>query len=343
MTRLVVTGAASPLGSRVAQLLVARPDVDEVVALDLRPCPVPGVAVSQLDLATSDLSSSFADADAVFHLASVFGPALEGPEIDDAVEVTMARRVLAAADKASMGQVVLLSSATVYGPWANNAVPLTEEAPIRPHPDLSFAVQKAEIERLGAEWASDHPGSALALLRPATVVGEGFSGWLARALHAASSLPTNEETPAQYLHLDDLASAIVLAWTERLKGAINVAPSGWLTPTQRKALDPVPKVRLPEQVAVTAANWRWRLGLAPTPPGVLAYARHPWVVANDRLMAAGWKPAHSNEEAYVVGHDARAIERISPQRRQELALGALGVALVGTAAGVAALVRRRRD
>lgn len=342
MSNVVITGAASPLGCRVASAFLAADDVDTVVAVDLRACPVPGVTSVQADLATSDLGEAFDGADVVVHLASVFGPAIEGPEIADAVDVVMARRVLAAADKASVDHVVLLSSATVYGPWANNAVPLTEDAPLRPHPELAFAVQKGEIERLGVEWARDHPGATVTRLRPATVVGDELGGWLARALHAASALPTNDETPAQYLHLDDLASAVVLAATEGLDGALNVAPSGWLTPTERKALDPVPKVRLPEQVAVKAANWRWRLGLAPTPPGVLAYARHPWVVANDRLRAAGWRPTHSNEEAYVMGHEARVIERISPQRRQELALGALGVTAAGAVAGVVALVRRRR-
>lgn len=341
MTRAVITGASGPLGRKVIELLAERTDV-EVVAVDLRPCPVPGVTVYEIDVATGDLSAAFEDASVVFHLASVFGPAIEGPEVADAVDVTMARRVLSAADKAAVDQVVLLSSATVYGPWANNPVPLTEDGAVRPHPDLAFAVQKAEIERLGAEWAADHPGALVTRLRPATVVAEGPSGWLARALHAASGLPTADETPAQYLHVDDLARAIVLAFTARLEGVFNVAPDRWLTPSERKALDPVPKVRLPEQLAVKAANWRWRLGVAPTPPGVLAYARHAWVVANDRIVAAGWRPEHSNEEAYVLGHEARAIERISPQRRQELALGAMAVAAAGLTAGVVALVRRRR-
>jgi hypothetical protein len=95
-------------------------------------------------------------------------------------------------------------------------------------------------------------------------------------------------------------------------------------------------------VAVAVANWRWRLRLAPTSPGILAYARHPWVVANDRLAALGWAPAHSNEEAYVAGHEARVIEAISPQRRQELALGVAGAVLAGAVAGGVALARARR-
>ncbi len=343
MARVVITGAASPLGRRVASLLAARDDIGSVVAVDLRAAAVPGTEVRQLDLATADLTPVFADADALIHLASVFGPAIEGPEVDDAIEVLIARRVLAAADKAAVGQVVVLSSATVYGPWANNAVPLTEDAPLRPHPELAFAVQKAEIERLAAEWAADHPGATVARLRPATTVQEGSGGWLAQALHAASALPASDDTPAQYLHVDDLAAAVVAVWAAGLEGPVNVAPDRWLTPTERRALDPVPKIRLPEGAAVAVANWRWRLRLAPTPPGVLAYARHPWVVANDRLTAIGWQAGFSNEEAYVAGHDARAIETISPQRRQELALVAAGLAVAGAVAGVVTLVRRRRS
>lgn len=341
MARIVVTGAAGRLGSRVVALLAALDDPPEVVGVDLVPCPA-GLTGHQLDLATADLGPVFAGADAVLHLASVFGPVLEGAQIDTAVEVTLARRVLDAADAAGLTQVVVMSTATVYGPWANNAVPLTEDAPLRPHPDLALAVQKAEIERLAAEWAADHPEAVVATLRPVTVVQDGASGWLAQALRATVTLPANEETPIQYVHIADVASAVVAAWSHRLAGPVNVAPHGWLTPTERQALDPVPKVRLPERVAVAVADWRWRLRLAPTAPGILAYARHPWVVANDKLVATGWAPVHSNEEAYVAGHEARVIETISPQRRQELALGAVAAGAVAVGAGAFALVRRRR-
>ncbi|MBX3284167.1 MAG: NAD-dependent epimerase/dehydratase family protein [Actinobacteria bacterium] len=341
MARVVVTGAASSLGRKVVTLLTARDDVDAVVAVDLRAARVPGAEVRQLDLVTHDLGSAFAGADGVIHLASVFGPALQGPEVQDGLEVTMARRVLEAAAEAGARRVVVLSSATVYGPWANNAVPLTEEAPLRPHPDLAFAVQKAEVERLCAEWAADHPDATVARLRPAPVVHDGDGSWLAEALHAAADLPTGDETPAQYLHVDDLALAVVAVWAAGVDGAINVSPDGWLTPTERQALDPVPKVRLPEPAAVAVASWRYRLRLAPTSPGILAYARHPWVVANDRLTALGWSATHSNEEAYVAGHEARAIEAISPQRRQELALGVAGAAIAGLVAGGIALARAR--
>jgi nucleoside-diphosphate-sugar epimerase len=343
MARVVVTGAASPLGQQVCALLAARDDVSAVVGVDLLRGGVSGIEERQLDLVSRDLTDAFIGADSVIHLASVFGPAIEGPDIDTAVEVTLARRTLDAAAVCGARRVVVLSTATVYGPWANNPVPVTEDAPLRPHPDLAYAVQKAEIERLAAEWSADHPDVSVARLRPAPVVQDGGDrGWLARALDAVSSVPIGDDVAAQFLHLDDLASAVVATWAAQLDGPVNVAPDGWLTPSERRALDPVPRLRLPEPLALKVAGWRWRWRLAPVPPGILPYARHPWVVANDRLTATGWRAEHSNEEAYVAGHEPSPIERVSPRRRQELALGVAGVAVAGVATGLVLLVRRRR-
>jgi hypothetical protein len=75
---------------------------------------------------------------------------------------------------------------------------------------------------------------------------------------------------------------------------------------------------------------------------LLPYTIHAWVVANDRLKAAGWTPTSTNEEAYVAGHRPAPWATLSPQRRQELALGGAAAALVGAAAGTVALVRRAR-
>ena len=49
-----------------------------------------------------------------------------------------------------------------------------------------------------------------------------------------------------------------------------------------------------------------------TPPGVVAYRVNPWVVANDRLKAAGWAPDHTNEEAYVLGDRPAGWASLSP-------------------------------
>jgi len=125
-----------------------------------------------------------------------------------------------------------------------------------------------------------------------------------------------------------------------------VAPDGWIPPERlRELAPPSSRVRVPPAVASRVARWRWRLGLTPTPPEVLPYTIHPWVVANDRLVAAGWSPGSTNEEAFVAGVRAGPLATMTPRRRQELALGAtaaLALAAVGTVAALVLRARRRR-
>ncbi len=333
---VAVTGADDVLGRRVVDGLRDRLGAASVVVLG-----------GPADLLAEDLKPRLEGVAVVVHLASVFGASLdEDPAVERADDVAAAQRLLDAAGDVGVDHVVLLSSATVYGAWANNALPLTEDATLRPGPDLAYAVQRAEIERRLAEWRHDHPSTTATVLRPVPVVGDdGPGGWLARALHAARRVADVEgDPPSQFVHVDDLASAVVLAAVDRLDGARNVAPDGWLRGAEYTALDAgTPKVRVPSRVGDRVARVRWSLRLAPTPPGLVPYARHPWVVANDRLRAEGWEPTHSNEEAFVAGTPATALATLSPRRRQELALGITGGALAAAAgAGIWAAVRRAR-
>ncbi|NLV55257.1 MAG: NAD-dependent epimerase/dehydratase family protein [Acidimicrobiales bacterium] len=338
---VVVTGADTALGREVvARLREAGP----VVALGAGG----GAGGRSVDLATADLKPLFEGAEVVVHVGTPSGAALDEASAAASADVAIAQRVLDAAGDVDAAHVVVLSSATVYGAWANNAMPLTEDATLRPVPELALAVQRAEIERRVAEWRQAHPGKTATVLRPVPVVGgDAASDGLARALHAARRVADIEgDPPAQFLHVDDLAAAIALAAVVRIDGARNVAPDGWLRGAEYTALDAgTPKVRLPAKIGDRISRLRWKLGLAPTPPGLVAYARHPWVVANDRLRADGWEPEHSNEEAFVLGTPATALATLSPRRRQEIALGvtgAVGAAALGGAAWAVVRHLRRR-
>jgi nucleoside-diphosphate-sugar epimerase len=346
---VVITGAAGPLGTRVRRLLEADPDVTRVVALDQAEPPDGGRdrAWQRVDLLAADLEPWFEGADTVLHLASVFGPDLDGDRsVERGLEVDLARRVLDTSAKVGVGRLVLLSSATVYGAWPNNDLPLTEDAHIRPNPGFSFAVQKAEIERLAFEWADEHPTATVAVLRPVTAVAEGATGWLAEALESAGDVRgTDDDPPMQFLHLDDLASAVDAVRRSEVTGPLNVAPDGWLGSTEFTALanGSRPRLRVPDALVCRLATLRWRFGLASAPPGLVPYVRHPWVVANDKLRATGWAPVEGNAEAYVAGHEAGPWATLSPRRRQELALGgATGALAAVIGATVWALRRRRR-
>ncbi|MCU1395428.1 MAG: hypothetical protein JWM34_3856 [Ilumatobacteraceae bacterium] len=238
--------------------------------------------------------------------------------------------------------LVLVSSAMVYGAWANNPVPLTEDAALRPDLDFVFARQLAAVEQMVDDWRTSAPGRTATVLRPVvTMAADGTSG-LARALAAGMGQRSGEDDPgAQFLHLDDLAAAVVLAIQERLDGVFNVAPDGWVAGERVRALaGSAPKIKLPDRVAEVVSKMRWRFQRGPIPPGLRSYTKSPWLVANDRLKARGWRPTVTNEQAYVEGTEAKWWTMITPKRKQELSLGAMVGASVGLAAAIVAIVRR---
>ena len=181
-------------------------------------------------------------------------------------------------------------------------------------------------------------------MRPVPAMASNGTTSLARALAAGVGGRLGEDDiPAQFLHLDDLAEAVVLAAVDRLDGVFNVAPDGSIPgPRVRALAGNPPRLRLPERMARIVDDLRWRFQRGPIPPGLRPYTQSTWLVANDRLREAGWSPTVTNEQAFVEGTEARWWTMLTPKRKQELALGAMGAAGVGLIVAVVVLVRRAR-
>lgn len=359
MPTVVVTGVAGSLGSRVVARLLADPRVDRVVGLDLIPVPPSDARLDTrvVDLSTRpgpgdpELERAFDGADAVLHLAWGVSDG-KGAGAEDEVAAAASnqrslRRVLDAAAKAGVPSFVHVSSATVYGAWADNRIPLSEDSRLRPNPEFSFAVAKAESERILSEWADGHPSTAVAVLRPAVTVGiDGRPLYQALGITRAPRLG-DEARPVQYLHVEDLASAVVLAWEKHLDGIYNVAPDTGIPEHDARTLaGGLARWSLPDRLgaALAAVGWHfWRQGV---PAEARAYATHPWVVAPDRLKAAGWEPEFSSEEALVSTDERLHWDDLPPGRRQNLnlvmILSGATLAATGVGLGIAALIRRRR-
>ncbi len=230
-------------------------------------------------------------------------------------------------------RVVMLSSSLVYGPHPNSRLPLTEDDIARPEATFVFARQLAAVEHVLDRWRRGSTDRSVAVLRPTVTMGLGASSSLARALAAGSGRRLGDEEPAaQFLHIDDLASAVEAVVVSEYDGVVNVAPDGWIPGDRVRALlgrrwrIPVPQW-FREQI--WALQWRFQRG--PIPPGLGPYTTSSWVVANDRLKALGWTPTVTNEQTFVEGTEHPWWASITPKRRQELALA-------GMAVGIAALV-----
>lgn len=357
MRTVVVTGVAGSLGQRVTDRLMGRADVASVVGIDVVPpdWSDPKLDIRIIDLAVpkgpdDELLIAFGSADSVIHLAwrtPEGDGAAAGNGLSAAATNSRAlRRILGAAGASGVTSLVHLSSATVYGAWPDNQVPLTEDAPLRPNPEFAYGVGKAEAERTLAEWAEEDPGVRVAVLRPAVTVGSPEP--LYEALGAIRAPRAGDGVrPVQFLHVDDLADAVVLAWSERLTGVFNVAPDTGVGEDVARALaGGVARVTLPARLSHAVAAWTWQLWRSGVPVEARAYAIHPWVVAPDRLKAVGWAPQYTSEEALVATDQRVHWDDLPPGRRQNfnllVATGGAALLAGSAAAGVAAWLRRRR-
>ncbi len=231
-----------------------------------------------------------------------------------------------------------ISSATVYGAWPNNPVPLYEDAALRPNPHFSPAVQGAEVERLLARVARRSPRRDVTTLRSAPVVGPGAERLPARVILGRPPLRVRGAAmPVQVVHVDDLASAFALAATRDLPGVFNVAADGWLDAAEARDLIPRGNVpSFPAEAMERVLARTWELGLGDVPPGVVPYLTYPWVIANDKLKAEGWAPVHGNADAI-----REAVAALPPRDTRPAVVAGAG-AVVATGVVVAFWRRRAR-
>ncbi len=317
---MYVRGVRGGLGWRVADLLAGADGVDVVVASGDEP------ADAVLGRFDTVVDVGLADHDLLGR---------RGESV-----TAGAQDLLSDAHTLRAGALVVVSSAMVYGALANNPVPLTEEAVLRPDPTFVYARQLAAAEEAVEAWRTASAGRRVAMLRPAVpIAGDGTSS-LARALTAGFGQRFGEADPgAQFVHHDDVASAVSIAVERRLDGVFNVAPDGSIPGDRVRALSGQRfRFPLPDRLADVIGALRWRFQRGPIPPGLRSYTREPWIVANDKLRAEGWSPTVTNEQAYVEGTEAKWWTMITPKRRQEIALGAMiaGVVVVVVVGAVSA-------
>jgi UDP-glucose 4-epimerase len=339
---IAVTGASGLVGQRLLPRLADEVQVTRLIGLDVRDPlrRVRNLTFHRVDIGGAELKPLLEAAEVVVHLATVVDP-VPDEALMARVNVEGTRRVLDAAAAVGVRKVIRVSTAAVYGAWPNNPVPLTEDATLRPNPGFGPAVHAAEVERLLAEWREEHPAVTVTTLRSAPVLGAGAERLPSRLLLGRPPLRVRGASPpVQVVHVDDLVAALLLAVGNDLPGTYNVAADGWLGNDEAQALLPRSLLPpLPAEPLERILARLWASGLGDIPPTVVPYLVSPWVVANDRLRAAGWRPRHTNEEAIIEGLDSL------PPRSHALryvAAAALA-AMLGVTAGVALVRRRRRS
>ena len=340
---VAVTGAGSPVGTRVLGVLAESSVVDRVLALDSAEVAVPaGVTTRVVDVRDSSMGERLAGTDALVHLAVGDDPHASDAAMADR-NVGGTRVAVEAAVTAGASRIVVVTAASVYGAHEDNDVPLSESSPRRPAVDAPGARHVGEVEAWLWERATSLPdGVTLTVLRPAALVGEGVDGPL-QALVGLPRVPavTGHRPPVQVLHLDDLVEAVVLALTTEMPGAYNVAAPGWVSLEEAAAIVHRRVLAVPEEVARAVADGLWRSGATGARSSRVDHLMHPCVLDVRRLEAAGWRARHSNRDtlAALAATEAPMLRVGGLRVRRERAAVA-AVAAAGAWAGVVTLLAR---
>lgn len=219
MEKTLVTGANGMVGRAVCEQLKAagRP----FTAIDLRAAAEDGYSVEAVDV--RDVHCLYALVDragpfgAIIHCGALSGPMLarDNPVLLHEVNVTGTVNLLELARVKKLRRVVLCSSVSAYGSTPAGLEPVTEDAPLRP--STVYGASKAACEAIAHGYAVQHKVDSVCL-RIGWVYGPRRTTdcdirdmILSGLMGEVFTRPQGAATMRQYVHVDDIARALILA------------------------------------------------------------------------------------------------------------------------------------
>jgi len=241
MTRILVTGGAGFIGSHTVDLLL-REENDVVVLDNLSSGNMSNLNLRHpnLELIEGDileypyLAELVADCDAVLHLAALVSvpESIDNPIFSLQVNTQGCLHVLQAIYKAKHPiRLVYASSASVYGNVSE--LPCRDDAPLLSEPLSPYALQKRHAEDYAKLYTRLFGIKSLGL-RYFNVYGprqdprSPYSGVISRFLDAYKNdeelvIYGDGQQSRDFIHVDDVARANLLALNSQYSGVLNVA------------------------------------------------------------------------------------------------------------------------
>ena len=309
--RVLVTGAAGYLGSRLIESLSARraagQGIDGIVASDLREVPperrVPGVEYAALDVRDPSLTEILAHhrVDTVVHLAAIVTP---GPksnrELEYSVDVLGTKNVLDACVAAGTGKIIVTSSGAAYGYHAHNPEWLSETDPVRGNEEFAYSHHKRLVEEMLAQYRQSQPQLKQVIFRVGTILGETTRNQITALFERPRLIAIRgSKSPFVFIWDRDVVGAIEHAIDTDRAGIYNVAGDGALSIQEIAARLGKRCITLPPGLLRATLAVLHPLGLSQYGPEQVNFLRYRPVLANRRLKEEfGYVPRKTSSEVF---------------------------------------------
>jgi len=343
-----VTGSTGHLGGLLLAELLSDPCVAEVRSIARRPLggarrfsqhPGHGTGLSserarlvhvQADLTDELARRTLLGVNILYHLAAQVwrgrGPAGLGEMYR--VNVAGTQNVLAA----QPGAVVFASSASVYGAWPDNPLPMDEDNVARPNPECAYAQQKLLAEQLCL--ASRSPARVV-VVRLAAVLGAHADARVSRSVQGyrlAVPAVRGVVQAVQWVDENDAVAALLAAGRALTVGprdgdvengsldgqVLNVASADWLSAAQMAGIAGSRVVSLPRAVLMGLSELGRQLRLVPFGADRAALIGGPLAISSEKAQRLlGWAPKWTSAQVFEAAI-ARSILgwRSQPRNRQ---------------------------
>lgn len=295
---VVVTGISGNLGRTLAKMLHQK---EKILGLDRRPFvgKPKDIEMFQLDLRkkkTEDVFRRF-PVKAIIHMGILHDPRMSS-EDHHSFNVLGTTRVLECAAKYGVRKVVVLSSASVYGPSPDNSNFLNEDAPLMGASRFPSVRDLVEVDMLANGFFWRHPEIETVVLRPVHIVGPTIKN--APSNYLRNKRPwvlAGFDPMVQLIHVEDTARAMVAALEPGRKGVYNVVGPGEVPLSavfSELGTRPLP---VPHVLARPALGALFRYRLASFPPEELDHIQFLCAVDGSRwAKETGWRPSHTMRE-----------------------------------------------